>query len=891
MREFGYSPANSTGSVSASPHFLQVASPLELRSVGSLALLPFYARAGMTDVSLGPVRERHDRPAAIKELRGVSAVELLAPAGDRLCITAAVENGADAVYFGLECGFNARVRATNLHLDTLPEVMAYLHERGVRGYVALNTLVFPSELETVESHIVALTNAGVDAVLVQDLGLARLLRIVSPELALHASTQMTLTSGECIQAVEELGIHRVVLARELSIPEIRTIRQQTSIELEAFIHGALCVAYSGQCLTSESLGGRSANRGHCAQACRLPYDLICDGRDVDLGDVQYLLSPQDLAAYELVPELIAAGVTSFKIEGRLKTPEYVANITRHYRRALDAAAAGQQSAFTEQDVAEMELSFSRGFSPGWLRGCDHKMLVPGLSSAKRGILVGEVKAVRGHRVVVNARRALAPGDGVVFAGNRAEGEEQGGRIYEMTERGNELEVSFGRDAIDLKRLHVGQQIWQTDDPQLTAKLRKTFSSNTPQRRVGVDMTVRATVGEKLRVTARAENGAACQVESGEPLSAATKHPLTQQLLEEQFGRLGKTVYKLRRLDADITGTPMVPLSVLGKLRHQVVEQLAASIATSPSRRTASQVTIVLPIPDDVFAVSLEPPTLHVLCRTMEQVQAACDAGCGSLIADFQDIREYRAAVEAAKRSSATIYLATPRIQKPGEMGVFRALTKHEAAGLLVRNMAGVAYCAEHGMPFRCDYSLNAANQWTVDYLRRRGAERVTVSYDLNRDQLLDLVSAAPPAWLEVVIHQHMPMFHMEHCVFCAVLSAGTNKTNCGRPCDMHQVRLRDRVGMEHVLHADVGCRNTLFNARPQSAAEIVPTLLSRGLRDFRIEFLSEDARATREVITLYQKLLAGHVSGKHVWQQLRASNRVGVTRGTLEERRNPLAIL
>ena len=225
------------------------------------------------------------------------------------------------------------------------------------------------------------------------------------------------------------------------------------------------------------------------------------------------------------------------------------------------------------------------------------------------------------------------------------------------------------------------------------------------------------------------------------------------------------------------------------------------------------------------------------------------------------------------------------------MGIFRAMAKHGAGGFLVRNLAGMAFCTEHGIPFVCDYSLNAANQWTVDYLRSRGAERVTVSYDLNRDQLLDLVDAVPPAWLEVVIHQHMPMFHMEHCVFCAVLSPGTNKHNCGRPCDDHAVKLRDRVGMEHVLHADVGCRNTLFNAVPQSAAEVVPTLLARGLRDFRIELLSESEEETRSVIGLYQDLLAGRTAAKQVWQRLRASNRVGVTRGTLEERRNPLAIL
>ena len=286
-----------------------------------------------------------------------------------------------------------------------------------------------------------------------------------------------------------------------------------------------------------------------------------------------------------------------------------------------------------------------------------------------------------------------------------------------------------------------------------------------------------------------------------------------------------------------------------------------------------------------------PPTLRVLCRTLDQLKGSIQSGCRDLTADFQDIRNYRLAVELASRHAATIYLATPRIQKPGEVGIFRAMSKYGANGFLVRNLAGLAFCAANGIAFACDFSLNATNQWTVGYLMNRGAERVTVSYDLNREQLLDLVETVSPEWVEVVIHQHMPMFHMEHCVFCAVLSPGTNKTNCGRPCDVHAVKLRDRVGMEHVLHADVGCRNTLFNAVPQSAAEVVPTLVSRGVRNFRVELLSENEHQTRQVVELYQELLEGGISGKQVWQRLRASNRVGVTRGTLEERRNPLTIL
>lgn len=822
--------------------------------------------------------------------------ELLAPAGDRLCITAAVENGADAVYFGLECGFNARSRATNLHVETLPEVMAFLHERGVRGFVTLNTLVFVSEFPAVERTVVALTEAGVDAVLVQDLGLVRLIRAISPGLAIHASTQMTLTSAECIRVAEQLGIERVVLPRELSLDEIRAIHEHTDIELETFVHGALCVAYSGQCLTSESLGGRSANRGQCAQACRLPYDLVCDGQEVDLGAQKYLLSPQDLAAYALVPELIDAGVSCLKIEGRLKTPEYVANITSHYRRSIDAALAHQPLDFTDRDVTEMELSFSRGFSPGWLRGNDHKMLVPATSSAKRGVLLGKIVQVRGQRVVIDAAKEVAPGDGIVFAGNREQGDEQGGRVYEVTRRGKLVELAFGRDSIDFTRLHPGQQIWKTDDPQLTSRLRKTFTGNKPLRRVPLDIHVEAAVNSPLRLSGVAANGASFTLESSESLVPATKHPLTCEVLKTQLGRLGSTVYELRNLTANIAGGPMLPLSILGKLRQQMITALAASLKLQrPGRSRLS---------------SLNPPTLslgegpgegeqtihtsqslRVLCRTLEQVAAATSAGIDTVYADFCDIREYRAAVEAAHQAGAKIYLATPRIQKPGEMGIFHAMARHNADGWLVRNLAGLDFCKAQSISFIADFSLNAANQYTVDYLRNLGAERVTVSYDLNRDQLLELVDVVPSTWLEVVVHQHMPMFHMEHCVFCSVLSPGTNKHNCGRPCDVHQVKLRDRIGMEHILQADVGCRNTLYNAVPQSAAEAVSQLLERGVRDFRVELLTESSSEVRKLISLYQALLARRVSGKNVWQELRASNRVGVTRGTLEERRNPLAIL
>jgi putative protease len=286
------------------------------------------------------------------------------------------------------------------------------------------------------------------------------------------------------------------------------------------------------------------------------------------------------------------------------------------------------------------------------------------------------------------------------------------------------------------------------------------------------------------------------------------------------------------------------------------------------------------------------PQLSVLCRSLGQLRAMLEHGVPRVYADFQDIREYREAVDMARVHRSQIGLATPRISKPGEAGIFRALARREPHAVLVRNLAGLEFFARNQIPCIADYTLNAANELTVQYLNRLGAQRVTASYDLNREQMIELARHARTDLLEIVIHQHMPMFHMEHCVFCAVLSPGTNKTNCGRPCDEHLVRLRDRVGSEHPLKADVGCRNTLYNATPQSGAEVVTPLLRLGVREFRVELLEDEPPAElRRCVDLYRELLAGRVSGSEVWQSLRAHNRTGVTRGTHEQRRDPLAIL
>jgi U32 family peptidase len=418
--------------------------------------------------------------------------------------------------------------------------------------------------------------------------------------------------------------------------------------------------------------GRSANRGQCAQACRLPYELLCDGELRDFGDQKYLLSPQDLAAFPLTEELIDAGIRSFKIEGRLKTPEYVANITRHYREAIDTVMAGLPVAFSKRQVQQMEQSFSRGFSPGWLQGCDHKMLVPATSSAKRGVLLGTIEEVLADRVVVQLEYSIQAGDGVVFDGDRAAGDEQGGRVFQVfrdraalsepVDTGT-VELSFDRSHLDLSRLYVGQRVWKTDDPRLNQQLRRTFETADARRRVGLTLQVTSIAGQPLLVEGRSANGCVCHVESEEPLQVAQKHPVTEQIFNEQLSRLGGTVFELSELTSTISGGPMVPLSVLGKVRRLMIEQLQASLPSKSVRlandsglqRLRSQ----LPAREVTAAASM----ITILCRSLDQLKVCTTLAVDRLIADFADIREYREAVAMCRESGHALLLAPPRIQK------------------------------------------------------------------------------------------------------------------------------------------------------------------------------------------------------------------------------------
>jgi U32 family peptidase len=892
--------------------------------------------------------------------------ELLAPAGDWECARAAVENGADAIYFGLD-RFNARMRARNFTVADLPALMEFLHQRGVKGYVTFNTLVFQNEIAEAEEFARALITAGVDAAIVQDVGICRLLRQLSPNFPIHISTQMTVTSAAGIEFARELGGNLVVLARECSLGELGKIQEtltrpgqaRPALPLEVFVHGALCVAYSGQCLTSEALGGRSANRGECAQACRMPYELVADGRPVPLGDRKYLLSPQDLAGLDLLPQLARLGIASLKIEGRLKSPEYVANITRIYRHALDSlresttptqlpdSASPRSRGLTVADELprastlspsppveergtgadradpgssanvrgsapspalaklenetnefryEMEMAFSRGLHTGWFEGINNQQLVHARFGKKRGVYLGQVREVGRDSVSLELEGPLKPGDGVVFDAGLPEEKEEGGRVYEVFHRQSTgtgqrtVTLRFGAGDIAFHRVHVGDRIWKTSDPELERRLRRSFEGDAPRFQRPIFLEVHGFAGTPLTLLARDEIGHAVRLDSAMPLVTAEKQPLTTERLREQLGRLGGTPLKLTGLTNHLEGQVLLPVSELNRLRREMTAELLRRRAQPLRWTVENSLTSNLPTPGAAHQSAENPaqakkPELIVLVRTLPQLDAALRSGIRTVYCDFENPKKYRDAVAAVRAfgSEGTpreVFVAPPRIFKMGEDWILKQVRSCEADGYLVRNYDHLQFFVDSRRIG--DYSLNIANRLSAEYFMTHfGLERVTASYDLNFTQLDALLQAAPPDWFEITIHQHMPMFHMEHCVFCAFLTSGTDYTNCGRPCDTRDLKVRDRVGAEHPVKADVGCRNTVFNALAQTGSEYVARMLNLGVRRFRLEFLNETPNEAASIIAKYQALLRGEMNGAQLWRELKLFHQLGVTRGQI----------
>ena len=828
--------------------------------------------------------------------------ELLLPVGTRDMLEAAIDNGADAVYFGVP-HWNARGRTEDFSLEDVGEMIRYARARGVRTFLAMNVLVFEREIRELPDYLEHLIALEPDAFIIQDIGLARLIRAIAPTQEIHASTQMTLASAEAVNLVAELGFNRAVLARELSAKQIAAIKGGTDLELEVFIHGALCVSYSGQCLTSENFGGRSANRGQCAQSCRLPYRIFVDGKEYRETDAQYLFSTRDLCALPKLNELEEIGVDSLKVEGRLKSPEYVAAVAHAYRKALDGIAP---------DVKEkepLEVLFSRGLGTGWLDGDDHQKLVDGTFSNHHGRYLGTVLRVERSCVIVQLDEEFEdagmdcalplPGDGILFEEAKF-GLSAGARLYASQViheyKGKKstngcgpklLKMEFGRD-FDTRDVRTHMAVYRNDSPAMEKDLRRTFTDRNLAKRIPVKMSLSGEIGGPLSLTVRDYNGHEALATGDTNLEEARTPQAIEELAKKELGGLSATAYKLDNLSIQVAPNAFIAGKMLRTLRQKAVEALNNERCKwhelAPSAEAGSELLNRVKFGTDCAtpkATESNTPTVSVLVRNPDQIQALKGLPIDSVVMDFDWGVKYDEPLEQIRELGFKAGMATLRIHKPGENHYLKKILELAPDFALVRNLGALSILGDSGIPLTGDYSLNAANSLTFDWLLSHGLETLHPSWDLNSTQLFDLLESIDGSRLELTLHQYMPAFHSEYCAFARALTTGRRFPECGKICTQHKVEILDHKGESHYLQSDAECRNTLFVGKPQSALKLYDRLRKAGVNHFRLEMLQEDAETVRKKVSIYTQAIQGKMSIEDAIRRAGIQEKYGLSEGQL----------
>lgn len=809
--------------------------------------------------------------------------ELLLPVGNMEMCQAAVHNGADAIYVGVP-GFNARGRTIDHDIDSLREIIDFCHLYGVKVNLAFNILIFENELERAIEVLKKIIPLRPDAFIVQDLGLVKIIKEICPEQVVHASTQMTITNGDAIDFVKDLDIKRFVLGRENSLKDIKEIKSSTDKELEVFVHGALCVAYSGQCFTSESIGGRSANRGQCAQSCRFEYEMIIDGVPKDLVDQKYLVSPQDLCGINEIDELMKLGVESFKVEGRLKAPSFVATAARAYKNAI---TKNYKNNSLKDDINKMAISYSRGFFSGWLHGVDHQQLVDGTFSSNRGLKIGQVFKVNKNSVVIGSDVTLEKGDGLLFA--RFENglkKEFGSKVYEIKKVDeSKIEIFLAKE-FNLKNLKYKDDIYLNYSSALDKEAHRSYSSRDFWKRIALSMTLDATIGKALSLTV--SDGNNIVTISSDYITEEAKKELQIDLVKKTLTGLSQTAYECHEFKIlTLDKHPFLPNSTLKDLKQKAIEALNAK--RTEYGRELNEVTLKR---ESFNTPRAENPKLTILLREPHQVDTVKNyfiqnpetlISLEAVILDFEFAKYFADAIASLRDLPITIGVATTRILKPKEYYNLKTLINLNPDFILARNLGSVQYLHESAPHIKIhgDFSLNVANSVTAGYLLNKGIERLVPSYDLNSVQLFELLNNTDTSKVEITIHQYMPSFHMEHCVFAAFLSEGSSFKDCGRPCEKHKMELKDQFGNSHYIKVDTECRNTMFNAKSQSSNELLEEMLEKGISHYRFEALHEEGEELSKKINAYIKFFQKKLDKEGLNHSVGSLEKYGLSSGQI----------
>ena len=802
-------------------------------------------------------------------------IELLAPAGSLAALKAAVENGADAVYIGGPM-FSARQKAENFTREQMQAGIQYAHERGCNVHVALNTLVSNEEIGALVEYCYQLAELKVDAVIVQDLGVAHLLQETLPQLPIHASTQMAVHNVPGVQFMEEQGFERVVLARETSLEAIRQIKAETDVELEVFVHGALCVAYSGQCLLSSMIGGRSGNRGLCAQPCRMQYQLVDQaGREYQSKDGQYLLSTKDLNMIHHLPELISAGVTSLKIEGRMKRPEYVATVVKQYREAIDAY---YNRTMFDKKAADKNLLqiFNRDFTTGYYYGNQGADLMSHTRPDNRGVLIADVMKVENKKVWIQLQDTLSVGDGYLLYNQR--GEEIAGKVQELSIKGKAIQSAFAGQIVQMSvsgNAAGAKQMYRTSDVQLLKEAADSFARPSQPTKEKVHFKVELHLGRPIALYAWDDAGNQHYVESEYIVELAKTRPSDEESVRKQMDRLGNTAYELGDLVVEIEDGVIAPASELNNLRREAVEALEAQKKSEGAEGVELESyedyldnagDLLDRIPPQVMEYGLKQ-TLSVLVGSVEAMQAAVEAGADYVYLNTTTLRgekaitteQYPNLVKWCHSRNAKLYWTCSPIENDNQMK--KAASQMWAAkeagfdGVLAGNIGLFQTAKEQGWDtIVADYQMNIFNDVTLQYLSKHEISRAVLSPELSLEQI-SAFSYLGNLPLELIVHGNLPLMVSEQCVCGSVLGGRNAKTKCSMPCLKEQYGLKDRTGAQFPLYMDEHCRMHVFNSKTLNLYKRLEEALKTGADVLRIEGREQSAEWVGTVTAIYKKAI------------------------------------
>jgi len=816
-------------------------------------------------------------------------IELLAPAGKIEAFRAAVENGADAVYLGGSM-FSARQYAGNFGFEEIKEAINFAHGRRVKVYVAVNTLIANEEIDKFITYLYQLAEVQVDAIIVQDLGIAHIIRKALPQMELHASTQMTVHNSPGVKFLEDMGFRRGVLAREVSFENIKLIKQTTFLELETFVHGALCIAYSGQCLMSSMIGGRSGNRGRCAQPCRMKYGLVNKKGNLLVKPEttgEHLLSPRDLKMIQHVPELIEAGIVSLKIEGRMKRPEYVATVVRNYREAIDRYYQNPEKFQIDKAWGkELEQIFNRDFTTGYYFGNQGKELMSFKRPNNRGLLLGRITKVENGLIFIHLVEPLAVGDGYevwVTKGGRIAGEVK--EIYYNNKK--TLKSDAGQEiAIKVTgKPRVGDRVFKTHDIDLMQRAKESYLSPKVSRKIGLQLEVLFEEGQKMLVKACDTEGYVLQFSGDYIIEKAKKHPINYDTLWQQFARLGNTPFELKQLDAKIKGDIIVPVSELNQMRRKVVEGLINKRQEELTKNVPNKTVYLDKVKEIQHNIPQSEklnikPQLSVLVGNLEGVKAAVYSGANQVYFNWEGLKNkpgftwdsIKEGITLCEQNDIKAVLRLPRLVSETELiKVKEDLTKLKAFGFhgfLVGNLGILNLAGYLGLEkIYADYTLNIFNDYTIQKLHEMKITQAALSPELTLEQInnFSFLGNLP---LEVIVHGNFPLMVSEYCAIGSIQGNKTSSESCQGACTGKDFGLKDRMNFIFPLEMDANCRMLVYNAKPLNLYKDIKGVLSSGINIIRIEGRKENAEWVRLVTQIYRQAIDDWFEYRRAYQPM-----------------------